>query len=661
MTRSLARFPASGVAPRLSLRCLWLVFSVLLCSASAFAAVSSEDEQKAQTVVHMLDYIGVDYPDVVQAGVVLDESEYAEQLDFARQSITLLQQIEAAAEPAPAPALLQQAHALREAIEAKADASRITALTGGLRADVMRVYALSVAPRQVPSLAGAAALYANQCAACHGASGHGDGIAGRGLEPAPSNFHDVPRMRARSLYGLYNTISLGVAGTSMRGFGELSADDRWALALYVGGLRATPEELSRGESAWKRPATRQALPDLKTLVGSTAADLTARHGADIAAAQLWLTQNPQALQALAPAPLEISRSKLRQSLQAYRNGDADAARTLAIGAYLDGFELIESALDNVNRPLRMDIEREMMGLRNLIGSGKPLAEVEEHVSLIQGLLDSAEDTLSDGTLSPMAAFFSALLILLREGLEAILVLAAIIALVRKTGREDALRYIHFGWMLALVLGGVTWFAATYLITVSGASREVTEGVTALFAAVMLLYVGYWLHTKSYAQAWQSFIREQVNNALGKRTLWAMAAVSFLAVYREIFEVILFYQALWVQVGASGHSALLAGVAAAVGLLVIVTRLILRYSVRLPLGPFFSATSGLLALLAVIFVGNGIAALQEAGVMPAQPVAFIKLPLLGIHPTSQGLGLQVLVLALVVAAWWLTRRRMQLAH
>src|SRR5690606_27542027 len=108
-------------------------------------------------------------------------------------------------------------------------------------------------------------------------------------------------------------------------------------------------------------------------------------------------------------------------------------------------------------------------LRNLIGSGKPLAEVEEHVSLIQGLLDSAEDTLSDGTLSPMAAFFSALLILLREGLEAILVLAAIIALVRKTGREDALRYIHFGWVLALVLGGVTWFAATYLITISGAS------------------------------------------------------------------------------------------------------------------------------------------------------------------------------------------------
>lgn len=659
MTRSLARSPTSGVVTRLSICCLWLVFSALLCSVSAFAAISGEDEQKAQTVVHMLDYIGVDYPDVVQDGVVLDESEYAEQLDFAQQSITLLQQIEAGSEPSPA--LLQQANALREAIEAKADPSRIAMLTSGLRADVMRVYALSVAPRQVPSLDGAAALYASQCATCHGDSGHGDGIAGRGLEPAPSNFHDVARMQARSLYGLYNTISLGVAGTSMRGFGELSEDDRWALAFYAAGLRATQDGLSRGEKGWKDAAVRRALPDLKALVGSTAADLTARHGADVAAAQLWLTRNPRALQALAPAPLEISRSKLQQSLQAYRDGDVDAARTLAIGAYLDGFELIESALDNVDRPLRMDIEREMMALRNLIGSAKPVAEVEAHVSQVQALLDRAEGTLYDSNLTPMAAFFSALLILLREGLEAILVLAAIIALVRKTGRPDALRYIHFGWILALALGGVTWFAATYLITISGASREVTEGVTALIAAAMLLYVGYWLHTKSYAQAWQTFIRDKVSSALGKRTLWAMAAVSFLAVYREIFEVILFYQALWVQVGPDGRSALLAGVAAAAGLLLVIAWLILRYSVRLPLGPFFSVTSALLALLAVVFVGNGIAALQEAGVVQAHPVAFIKLPLLGIHPTSLGLGLQLLVLALVVAAWWLTRRRMQVAH
>ena len=99
------------------------------------------------------------------------------------------------------------------------------------------------------------------------------------------------------------------------------------------------------------------------------------------------------------------------------------------------------------------------------------------------------------------------------------------------------------------LGAATWVAATYLLATTGANREMTEGASALLAAAMLLYVGYWLHGKSYSQAWQSFIREQVTQALAERTLWAMAGISFLAVYRDLFEIILFYQSLWAQVGA----------------------------------------------------------------------------------------------------------------
>ena len=115
---------------------------------------------------------------------------------------------------------------------------------------------------------------------------------------------------------------------------------------------------------------------------------------------------------------------------------------------------------------------------------------------------------------------------------------------RKTGRRDALPYVHAGWIAALVLGAITWALATFFVEISGANRELTEGLTALVAAAMLLYVGWWLHGKSYAQAWARFIKEQVGQALAKRTLWAMAAVSFFAVYREMFEIVLFYQALW---------------------------------------------------------------------------------------------------------------------
>ena len=113
-----------------------------------------------------------------------------------------------------------------------------------------------------------------------------------------------------------------------------------------------------------------------------------------------------------------------------------------------------------------------------------------------------------------------------------LVLAAIIAFLVKAGRRDALPYVHAGWVSAIALGGITWLVATYAIGLSGANREITEGVTALLAAAMLIYVGFWLHNKAYAHAWNRFIKEQVGSALEKKTLWAMAGVSFLAVYRE---------------------------------------------------------------------------------------------------------------------------------
>lgn len=350
------------------------------------------------------------------------------------------------------------------------------------------------------------------------------------------------------------------------------------------------------------------------------------------------------------APLQVG-----QALAAYRRGDVEDASQAAITAYLEGFELVEAGLDNLDPALRSETEREMMALRAMIADKKAVEPLAEQVTRINALLDRAEEKLAGEGLSAGAAFASSLLILLREGLEAILVLAAIIALVVKTGRCDALPYIHLGWIAAVALGGTTWIVADRLLEISGADRELTEGVSALLAAAMLLYVGYWLHSKSYAHAWQSFIREQVTAALGKRTLWAMAGVSFLAVFREFFEIILFYQTLWLQAGANGRDAVLGGIALAAVLLAALGWAVLRYSVRLPNGPFFAVTAGLLVSMAVVFVGHGIAALQEAGAADATVVNFIAVPLLGVRPTLEGLSAQAVTLLAVAVAALIVRR------
>jgi high-affinity iron transporter len=176
---------------------------------------------------------------------------------------------------------------------------------------------------------------------------------------------------------------------------------------------------------------------------------------------------------------------------------------------------------------------------------------------------------------------------------------------------------------------------------------------------MLLYVGYWLHSKSYADAWNRFIRQQVGQALAKRTVWAMAALSFLAVYREMFEIVLFYEALWLQAGDGARPALLGGIAVAAAALAAFGFAIFKYSLRLPLKPFFAVTSALLVALAIAFAGNGVAALQEAGVVAAHGLPVPSVPILGIHPSLETLGAQLLTLVLVIAGYWLVRSRSRL--
>jgi high-affinity iron transporter len=625
--------------------------------AFAMAATGVLAQDPAQMLVHLLDYIGVDYAGAVEGGKVRSEDEYKEMLEFSAQVQERLRALPANPRRQE---LTAEAARLAALVRAKASEASVAEQATKVRWMLIQAYALAVAPKKTPDLGAASRLYAAQCAGCHGAEGRGDGPAAKGLDPKPADFHDAARMASRSIYGLYNTISLGVSGTSMAAFEELSEDDRWALAFYVASLSVPAARVKEGQALWRswQPGTpaREAFRDYTQLATLSAAEIKARYGDPAVLVQDYLRAHPEAIAAAKPDPIQLARARLGDALRAYERGDAAVARELAISAYLDGFELAESSLDNVDRELRFEIERSMMGVRSAIASGAPGAELRRDIQRTDALLERAAERMAEGSLSETTAFASSFAILLREGMEGILILAALIAFVVKTGRRDALPWLHAGWMAALALGAVTWFAATYMIGISGASREMTEGVTALVAAGMLLYVGYWLHGKTQSRAWSRFLRQQVDSALERKTLWAMASVSFLAVYRELFEVVLFYQALWAQAGETGQRAVLGGIAAAALVLGAAGWAIFKYSVRLPLAPFFTAMLWLVLLIAFIFAGQGVAALQEAGAISANPVNFVALPLLGIHPTVETLGAQIVVLAVVAISYWLMRER-----
>jgi high-affinity iron transporter len=617
-------------------------------------ATAQAPPEPAQIIVHMLDYVAVDYPEFVEDGVVLDQAEYDEQREFAQQVRTMLDQLPTQPDKT---GLLRLADELISGIEGKRPGWEVAALAQQLRWSIIRAYGVEIAPKRPPALRHASALYQAQCAACHGPEGYGDGPAGATLDPSPRNFHDQHRMDQRSVYSLYSTITLGVQGTGMSGFHGLSEDERWALAFYVSNLSSSAADLQRGVELWQAGIGRSWFPDLASLVTQTTHDVQTAYGDDAGPVFAYLRQHPEAVMAAHESPLTRSARLLRDSLAAYRQGQVQAAQDLAVSAYLDGFELIEASLDTVDRRLRMTVEAEMLGYRTLLTRHADVATVTTAADRIQALLSDAQQKLAVTRLPTSATFLSAFVILLREGLEAILILAAIFALLIKGERRDALPYVHAGWIAALALGGLTWLVASYVVTISGSTREMTEGVTALTAAAVLLYVGFWMHGKAYAERWRTFLHAQLQEALSARTMWALALVSFLAVYREVFETVLFYQALWVQV-APAYIPVLGGFVSAGVALVILGWLIFRGSIRLPFGLFFGATSLLLAALAVVFVGRGIAALQEAGTLPVNPVNLPSIPALGLYPTVQGLVLQVLVAVMIASMFAYTRHKAQ---
>jgi high-affinity iron transporter len=604
-------------------------------------------EQVSQTW-QILDYLADDYRGAVTGGQVVSVSEYAEMREFAEAVRTQIH----ALPPVPASSELQKsAERLAQNVADKADA-RVVATQARSLADALLVaYPIPTAPLASPDLARGARIYATTCAGCHGADGHGDGPAGAQLQPRPVDFTNRSRAAERSVLSLYQAVTHGVPGTAMLGFPQLSTADRWAVAFYAGSFAYAPY-VSAGETRWRQDsALRAHVPDLGTLVKGREDQWAPFFGADGAAAALgYLRGHPEVL-AAGPHGVALARSQLAASLAAYRSGRAEEAIRLALSAYLDGIEPIEPALAARNDNLRIQLETHMAQYRAAVLSHASDA-VTTQADDLSRLFNAIDQELEASHATPTTTFLGAFTILVREGLEALLIVVATIAFLRKAHRDDAVRYVHVGWMLALAAGAVTWAVATYVIAISGAGREVTEGLSSLFAAVVLLGVGIWMHQKSVGGRWQAYLHAKLSAALDRRSMIFLFGLSFIAVYREVFETILFYAALWSE---GQKTAIGAGLLAGTMALVAVAWVLLRTSRRLPVGTFFAASSLLIALLALVLTGKGMQALQEAGWLATTPVAFPRIDWLGVFPSQQSLGAQALILSIVIIAFFVNRR------
>jgi high-affinity iron transporter len=641
--------------PRLASALLALLFCfatllALFPSAAARADQGDPPDVEAQRLAHLLSYVASDYGGSVKDGAVTSPSEYEEQRSLLQEAAKIAVRLDAApranGSDAKLAALVQ---AVAAKVDAKANADEVGAEATKARGVVLAAFGVVEAPKELPNPVRGKVLFEQHCAECHGPAGHGDGPKAKTLDPKPANYHAENMEGRLSPARVAATIRFGVSGTAMVPFTFLSDEDRYAIAFHVLGLRHMDVA----------PDTAGPAYGLSYLATHTDADIAR----DLKAAGVPEERLPAVLSDLrrrAPyedrgsaSTLTIARGKVERAKGALSSGDRAAARALLIDAYLEGVEPAEPAIRAADTQLAATIEEHYGALRTALESSKPDAAISDSMDAFVRDLARAEALTIDRNASRgfVATAISSGGIVLREGVEAALLIAALLALARQAGLEEKRRMVHYGWASALVLGVLTWLASAKLVTISGARREMIEGVTALLAMGVLFYVSYSLLAKREVARWMKFLREQVTPG---RAALSLFGVAFLAAYREAFETVLFYQALLASNAPAG-AAILGALAGAVVLVVLVAAYS-RAGRFTPPQIFFRISSYLLYGLAVVFAGQGIAALQTVGVVPLHPLGTFRLPSLGVHPTIETWAAQLVLLGAAVGAWIIGKRQ-----
>ncbi|HEX8941597.1 MAG TPA: cytochrome c/FTR1 family iron permease [Gemmatimonadaceae bacterium] len=549
-------------------------------------------------------------------------------------------------------------------------------------------------PRNPIDVAAGERLYQANCVSCHGPRGLGDGPAAATLNPKPPSIGTASTMASVTPATMFRKVSVGVLGTAMPSFSsKLTAEQRWNIVMYLGSLRSSPHEVAEGEGLYTQACAEchgvsatgdgpmaRSLTKLPPELGSFAwqaersdsqlavavsagmpgtpmppsSTMTPAQVRSVVAYLRTLPMRAHTVAASAAGPdsgstraaANAALSLLEQSLTAARNGRLSEAGDRAFDAYI-AFEPIETPARARNPGVVSTMERLFADFKGAI-RGNDIHGAERARDAIEINMGRVLE-LTRPTGSASEAFFQSLLIIMREGFEAILVVGAVVAFLLKTGHRERLRSIWMGIVLALVASGLTAVVLRTVLSAIPASQEIIEGLTLLVAVAVLFSVSYWLISRVEAAKWQAFIREKVNNALEHGGGRALAFVAFLAVYREGAETALFYQALFNE-GAHVVLPISLGIVTGFAGLAVIFTLFYRFGVRIPLRPFFSVTSVLLYYMAFVFTGKGIKELQEGNAVPISTIhGFPTVEALGLYPTWQTLLAQMVLLALFVFA------------
>ena len=350
--------------------------------------------------------------------------------------------------------------------------------------------------------------------------------------------------------------------------------------------------------------------------------------------------------------IDTIRLKLDEVVPIYNQNDTSQALATARSAYLDSYENIEIPLRPIDPDFTLEMEIKFAELRNLISSNAPSDEVVSKIAELKSGLDESERFVSGiGVVAPAIAFSSSFSIIFREGLEAALILGAILTYLEASRNEKFKKHVYAGIVLAIALTAVTWVIAQFIIEISGAQRELIEAIAGISAVAVLFWVSFWVLNKIETKKWIEFVKAKVWQATTTGSFMVFVLLSFFTVYREGFETVLFYQALF-SFAKYMEIYVLAGLVLGLAVIIAVVFLVRKLGRKLPLRVLFGLTMGIGAFMSITFLGNAIREFQELGWISTTPIYNIVprldinvATMTGIHPTVETVVAQIILLSI----------------
>jgi high-affinity iron transporter len=346
------------------------------------------------------------------------------------------------------------------------------------------------------------------------------------------------------------------------------------------------------------------------------------------------------------------RLKLDEVISIYNQNDTSQALATARSAYLDSYEHVELPLRPIDPDFTLEMEIKFAELRNLISSSAPSDEVISKIAELKSGLDESERFVSGiGVVAPAIAFSSSFSIIFREGLESALILGAILTYLEASRNEKFKKHVYAGIVLAIALTAATWVIAQFIIEISGVQRALIEAIAGISAVAVLFWVSFWVLNKIETKKWIEFVKAKVWQATTTGSFMVFVLLSFFTVYREGFETVLFYQALF-SFAKYMEIYVLAGLVLGLAVIIAVVFIIRKLGRKLPLRVLFGLTMAVGAFMSITFLGNAVREFQELGWISTTPIYNIVprldinvATMTGIHPTVETVVAQLILLAI----------------